>query len=125
MDHKHGWSKQKPTVYINGERDRIELQSGKIRANILFPSLAQGIVPFINQFGRLWIGTLTQSFFEKKFHYERNLFVTNLESLKDVTSDQYILQKEKNIINGLPGKVPRFTCGCVESHKKKLGVGRY
>jgi hypothetical protein len=96
MDHNHSWSKQKPTVYINGERDRIELQSGKIRANILFPSLAQGIVPFINQFGRLWIGTLTQSFFEKKFHYERNLFVTNLESLKDVTSDQYILQKEKN-----------------------------
>ena len=53
MEHKHGWSKQKPTVFLDGERDRIDLQSGKIRANIFFPTLAQGIVPFINQFGKL------------------------------------------------------------------------
>ena len=89
-----GWSKQKPTVYLEGERDRIDLQSGKIKLTINFPSLACGIMPFINQFGKLWTGILTQNCFENKFRYERISFLNNLKSLSETS--QYILQKEKN-----------------------------
>jgi len=89
-----GWSKEKPTVYIDGERDRIDLQSGKIKLTMGFPSLACGIMPFINQFGKLWSGTLTQSHFENRFKYERKVFVNNLKSLNKTS--QYILQKEKD-----------------------------
>ena len=88
-----GWSKQRPTVYIDGERDRIDLQSGKIKCSFNFPNLAHGIMPFINQFGKLWSGTLTQSFFESRFRHERSVLVKNLKSLSG-TSSQYILQKE-------------------------------
>jgi hypothetical protein len=95
MGSNGGWSKQKPTVYIGGERDRIDLQSGKIKLTMGFPNLACGIMPFINQFGKLWSGTLTQSYFENRFRHERSVLVNNLKSLGE-TSSQYILQKEKN-----------------------------
>ena len=98
MEHKHGWSKQKPTVFLDGERDRIDLQSGKIRANIFFPKLAQGIVPFINQFGKLWIGTMIQSYFIERFKSERKTLINNLKVLNGLKSDQYILQREADYL---------------------------
>jgi len=108
MEHKHGWSKHKPTVFIDGERDRIELQSGNIRANIFFPNLARGIVPFINQFGKLWIGTMIQSYFIERFQYERKILINNLKFLHALRSDQYILQQEKNFAQWFEWKSTAF-----------------
>jgi hypothetical protein len=53
---KIGWTPARPTVFIDGERDRIEMQSSKIKLYLLMPELSNGIVPWLNQFGTWFYG---------------------------------------------------------------------
>ena len=74
---KPGWNRKGPTVHLDSTRDRINLQSSKIQLQLLIPSLAQGIIPFLKQFGNLYFGTLHPEVFSNTYErFKRELHST-------------------------------------------------
>lgn len=89
---KTGWSLDNPTVFIDGERDRITAQSGKIEYDIIFNSLKKGLVPFISQYGNLYHGKFSPQYFISVFNYNRKNFLKNLGNALNLTNwDEYSL----------------------------------
>lgn len=75
---KHGWSPATPTVFIDGERDRITARSGKIKYQINFENLQKGLMPFVSAYGDLYFGKFSREFFKTRFEYVRSVFLQNL-----------------------------------------------
>jgi len=89
---KSGWSPERPTVFIDGERDRITARSGKIKYDIVFESLEKGLVPFLSSYGDLYYGKFSVEFFTTRFKINRRLFLQNLISAPQLTDwDQFAL----------------------------------
>lgn len=89
---KSGWTPDRPTIHIDSERDRIDLQSSKIQFQLLMPRLSNGIIPWLNQFGTLYYGTVQQ-----------DIYCTNVLNLK-VGSIRHLINAEQleRDRNGLP-----------------------
>ena len=82
---KPGWNQLGSTVHLDSTRDRINLRSSKIQLQLLIPSLAQGIIPFLKQFGDLYFGTLKPEVFSdryEKFKRELHCILGNQDLLE-------------------------------------------
>lgn len=65
---KPGWNRKGPTVHVESTRDRINLRASKIHLQLEIPSLAKGIVDFLQPFGNLYHGHLLPDVFDQ--HYQ-------------------------------------------------------
>lgn len=80
-----GWSIEHPTVFVEGERDRITARSGKIEYDIEFTNLKSGLTQFISQFGNLYYGKFSPAHFTNIFNYNRREFLKHLTNALNLT----------------------------------------
>jgi hypothetical protein len=80
-----GWSIHTPTRFIDGDRDRIIAQSGKLKYQVEINNLKKGLVPFISQYGQLCYGQYTKKEFVDRYNTLKELTITNLLDAQTLT----------------------------------------
>lgn len=93
---KNGWTKERPTVFIEGERDRIDMQSSKIKLTLSIPKLSNGIMPWLNDYGNLYYGRFRPELYDPRAHALRSLSnrILSHASMLDYEGDWLELAKE-------------------------------
>jgi len=69
---KPGWNRKGPTVHLDSTHDRIDLRASKIHLELEIPSLAKGIMDFLQPFGLLYYGHLRPEIFHGRYQYLRS-----------------------------------------------------
>lgn len=72
------------TRLIDAVKDALIVQSGHISCKIEIPSLEQGIVPFLNQFGQLYHGCFTASEFAKIYNTKKQRLINDLQIINQL-----------------------------------------
>ena len=80
------WSPELPTEPLLATRDRLVIQSSKMQLDLNLPLLQYGIVPFLNQYAKLWYGKVSRENFLVKFSEVRNKIIKNLQTLSVCSS---------------------------------------
>lgn len=83
------WSPELPTEPLLSTRDRLVIQSGNIQLDLNLPLLQYGIIPFLNQYVKVWHGKVPRDTFLKKFFYIRSKIITNLQTLPTCLSSTW------------------------------------
>ena len=83
------WSPELPTEPLLSTRNRLVIQSSKIKLDLNLPLLQYGIVTFLNQYAKLWYGKVRREIFLKKFAEVKNKIIKNLQTLPVCSSSTW------------------------------------
>jgi hypothetical protein len=103
--------------------DVLKVKQGQIGFSLQFPEIKQGIVHVINQYGKLYYGTMLPSVFYDKMIFEtKNHFIKRLITLNsthdDLTRISFVLELCRELLKsgwywpGLMNRLPDGVIGC-------------
>lgn len=96
---------------IDKSLDCIKVQSGEMLFVLKFDRLQDGIISFIEQFGNLYYGSLNQQIFLKMFVKQKNNLIWNLLNVKNILSNEDILESTRFNLYMCKSSVHQFQWG--------------